>query len=228
LNTIPKPLRIILFGATGMIGSGVLKSALQDPAVEAVLVIGRSACGVQHPRLTELLHQDFHDYGAIQGRLAGYNACLFCLGVSSVGLSEAEYSRVTYDLALAAAQAVLEANPGSAFAYVSGQGTDSSGQGRAMWARVKGRLENALLAMPFKPAIMFRPGGIQPMQGVVSKTRLYRLLYAVMAPFTPFLVSRFPAFMTTSERLGRAMLRGVRGEAGQSIVESADINRLGA
>ena len=224
----PQPLRIILFGATGMIGSGVLKSALQDPGVEAMLAVSRSASGVQHPKLTELLHPDFFDYSAIQGPLAGYNATLFCLGVSSVGLSEADYSRVTYDLTVAAALAVLKANPGSAFAYVSGQGTDSSEKGRAMWARVKGRLENQLLSMPFKPAIMFRPGGIQPMDGVVSKTKLYRALYAVMRPFTPFLVRRFPAFMTTSERLGRAMLRGVRGEAGLSIVESADINRLGA
>ena len=224
----PRELKVILFGATGMIGSGVLQSCLEDAAVAAVLVIGRSSCGRSHPKLQEILHPDFYDYSAIQGRLSGYNACLFTLGVSAVGMKEEAYAHITYDLTLAAASAVLAANPGCSFAYVSGQGTDSSEKGRIMWARVKGRIENKLLAMPFQPATMFRPGGIQPMQGVASKTRLYRIMYLLMGPFMPLMVKYMPAAMTTSERLGRAMLAAARGQAGKKILESRDINLLGA
>lgn len=222
----PKPLRIILFGATGMIGSGVLQACLVDPYVESVLLISRSPSGVTHPKVKELLHQDFYHYG-LGTELAGNNACLFCLGVSSAGMSEADYTKVTYELTLAAAEAMLAVNPGMAFAYVSGQGTDSTEQGRMTWARVKGRLENKLLSMPFKPAIMFRPGGIKPMDGVKSKTALYRWMYALMGPFMPFLMEHFPGVMTSSERLGRAMLKGVRGETDLKVVESKDINLLG-
>ena len=221
-------LKIILFGATGMVGSGVLQSCLEDPGVSAVLSLSRSACGVQHPKLKELLHADFFDYSAVQSQLGAYNACFFTLGVSSVGMNEADYTRVTYDMTLAAAEAVLKANPGSSFAYVSGQGTDSSEKGSVMWARVKGRIENKLLGMGFSPAIMFRPGGIQPMPGVKSKTRWYAAFYAVMNPLFPILIKYFPAIATSSQRLGRAMLRAARGEATKPILESIDINLLGA
>jgi hypothetical protein len=223
-----KELKVVLFGATGMIGSGVLQSCLEEADVSAVLVVGRSSCGVQHPKLQEILHKDFYDYSAIESRFAGYNACLFPLGVTSVGMNEADYSRVTYDLTLAAAEAMLRQSPGCSFCYVSGQNTDSSEKGGVMWARVKGRIENKLLSMPFQPAVMFRPGGIQPMRGVKSKTRWYAFFYAVMAPLFPILVRNFPAIATTSERLGRAMLKAARGEAGMSIIESKDINLLGA
>jgi uncharacterized protein YbjT (DUF2867 family) len=223
-----KPLRVILFGATGMVGSGVLQSCLEDSQVEAVLAISRSPVSIKHAKLTELRHGDFYDYAAIQSRLAGYTACFFCLGVSSAGKSESEYSRLTYDLTLAAAEAVLKANPGCAFTYVSGQGTKSTEKGRFMWARVKGRLENKLLSMGFQPAVMFRPGAIQPMAGIRSKTRLYQLGYDLMGPLMPWLVRHFPSMATTSQRLGRAMLKAARGEAGKSILESADINQLGA
>ena len=224
----PKELRVILFGATGMIGSGVLQSCLEDPAVSAVLLIARSPCGRSHPKLQEILHPDFYSYAALEGRLGGYNACFFTLGVSALGMKEDGYSRVTYDLTLAAAEAVLSQNPGISFAYVSGQGTDSTEKGRVMWARVKGRIENKLLSMPFRPAVMFRPGGIQPMKGVVSRTRWYRIFYALSGPILPLMVKLFPAGMTTSQRLGRAMLASARGRAGKNILESIDINRLGA
>lgn len=223
-----KELKVVLFGATGMIGSGVLQSCLEDPGVSAVLAILRSPSGVQHPKLRELIHKDFYDYSAIQDQLSGYNACLFTLGVSSLGLDEAQYTRITYDLTLAAAEALLKANPGMSFCYVSGQSTDSTEKGSAMWARVKGRIENKLLAMPFQPAVMFRPGGIIPMKGIKSKTWWYQAFYALLSPLLRLLMPYFPGAITTSERLGRAMLKGARGEADKKILEPLDINRLGA
>jgi len=223
-----KELRVVLFGATGMIGSGVLQACLDDPAVSSVLSLSRSGSGRSHPKLQECLHSDFFNYDAIAGRLAGYNACLFALGVSSLGMSEADYSRVTYDLTLAAAEAMLKANPGSSFCYISGKSTDSTEKGSAMWARVKGRIENKLLGMDFHPAVMLRPGGIQPMKGFQSRTRWYRIFYMLMGPLMPLLVKFSPGAATTAERLGRAMLIAARGEAGKPILESLDINRLGA
>jgi uncharacterized protein YbjT (DUF2867 family) len=225
----PTPeLRVILFGATGMVGEGVLRACLADPQVTTILSISRRPGGLQDPKLQEILHQDFYDYRSLEGRLSGYNACLFTLGVSSVGMQEADYRRVTYDLTLAAAEAVLKANPGMSFAYITGAGTDSSEQGSSMWARVKGATENKLLGMGFLHATMFRPGGIQPWPGVRPKSPWVRALYALLDPFFPFLIQRFPQALTSSERLGRAMLKAVRGQAGLRVVESADINRLGA
>lgn len=223
-----KELKAIIFGATGMIGSGVLRACLDDPDVSAVLAVLRTPSGVTHPKLRELIHKDFYDYSAIQGELAGYNACFFTLGVTSLGLDEAAYTRVTYDLTVAAAEALLKANPGMSFCYVSGQNTDSTEKGGAMWARVKGRLENKLLSMPFQPAIMFRPGGIIPMKGIKSKTWWYQAFYTVLSPLLRLLMPIFPGFITSSERLGRAMLRAARGEADKNILEPIDINRLGA
>jgi uncharacterized protein YbjT (DUF2867 family) len=224
----PKELRVILFGATGMVGAGVLQACLDDPQVSAVLSISRGSTGVRHPKLRELLHADFFDYSAIQAQLAGHNACFFTLGVSSAGMSEADYTRTTYDLTLAAAEAVLKANPGCSFAYVTGAGTDSSEKGRSMWARVKGRTENKLLGMGFQPATMFRPAGIQAMKGVRSKTFWYRAFYVLMGPLFPPLVKFAPSIATTSERIGRAMLKAARGGVGKPVLESIDINRLGA
>jgi uncharacterized protein YbjT (DUF2867 family) len=138
-------MKVILFGATGMVGQGALRECLLDPEVEAVLTVGRSATGQQHAKLRELVHKDLLSYSAIEGELAGYDACFFCLGVTSAGMSEAEYTRVTYDIALAAAQTLVRTSPGMTFIFVSGLGTDSTEQGRTMWARVKGRTENALM-----------------------------------------------------------------------------------
>lgn len=219
-------MKVILFGATGMVGQGVLRECLRDDGVERVLAIGRSATGQQHAKLRELVHKDLMDYSAIEGELSGYDACFFCLGVSSAGMSEQDYTRVTYELTLAAARVLARLNPDMTFIYVSGAGTDSTEKGRAMWARVKGRTENALLGLPFKAKYMFRPGFIQPLHGIVSKTKLYRALYAVMAPLYPVWKALFPKYVTTTEQVGRAMLRVAREGAPKPVVENSDINAL--
>lgn len=220
-------MKVILFGATGMVGQGVLKAALDDPGVERVLAVGRSPLGQTHDKLRELVHRDFKDYGAVAGELAGYDACLFCLGVSAGGMSEAEYTAITYDVTIAAAKAVLAANPGSTFLYVSGAGTDSSEKGRVMWARVKGRTENALLAMPFKGAYMLRPGIIQPMDGIVSKTPAYRTMYSLLGWLFPLFKWVAPRHVTTTRELGRAMLSIARDGAPKKVLEAPDLVAIG-
>lgn len=219
-------MKVVLFGASGMVGSGVLLECLDDDRVQSVLVIGRSPCGVTHAKLRELIRRDFFDYSDILADLAGHDACFFCLGVSVAGLSEAEYHRLTFDLTVAAAAAVLAASPGATFCYVSGQGTDSTEKGRFMWARVKGRTENHLLGMGFERAFMFRPGFIQPLKGVRSKTRLYRAFYALSAPVLPLLRRLAPGAVTTTENVGRAMIEVVARGGPKPILETRDINRL--
>jgi len=147
-----------------------------------VLSIGRSAGGQQHPKLRELMQRDFFDFSAIENELSGLDACFFCLGVSSAGMTEIRYRRITYDLTLVAAETLVKLNPGMIFVYVSGAGTDSTERGRSMWARVKGQTENALLRLPFKAAYMFRPGVIVPLDGIRSKTKIYRMGYALARP----------------------------------------------
>lgn len=218
-------MNVILFGATGMVGQGVLRECLLAPDVERVVAIVRGPTGEKHAKLREILHKDFLDFSAIEPELTGLDACFFCLGVSSAGLTEESYRRVTYDMTMAAAQTLLKLNPGMTFIYVSGAGTDSTERGRSMWARVKGETENALLRMPFKAAYMFRPGFIQPMHGIVSKTKLYRAFYAVTGPIFP-LLRRFPKYVTTTEQLGRAMLEVVRHGFPKPILEGVDINSL--
>jgi uncharacterized protein YbjT (DUF2867 family) len=219
---------VILFGATGMIGQGVLRECLLDPDVTRVLSVARSSTGQHDDKLRELLREDFTNFSAVERELTGYDACFFCLGVSSAGMSEADYARVTYDFTLAAARVLAKANPEMTFIYVSGAGTDSSEKGRSMWARVKGRTENALLALPFKAKFMFRLGFIQPMHGIVSKTRLYRVLYAAIAPLVPLLKAVFPSAITTTERVGRAMLALAKRGGGKTLLENADVNALAA
>ncbi|HVO96805.1 MAG TPA: hypothetical protein VMT15_02010 [Bryobacteraceae bacterium] len=214
----------ILFGASGMVGQGVLRECLLDPGIEKILSIGRSATGQTNPKLTEVLHRDIADLTPIRDRLSGYDACFFCLGVSSVGMKEADYRHVTYDYAVGAARTLAELNPGMTFCFISGAGTDSAG--RQMWARVKGETENALLQMPFKAAYMFRPGFIQPLHGIQSKTALYRILYKILAPLNPLLLKYLPKYATTSEILGRAMIKAARQGAPKRVLESADINAL--
>jgi len=207
-----------------MVGAGVLRQCLGDPRVESVLAVGRSSCGITHPKLAEIQHTDFFDYTAIQPRLAGYDACFFCLGVSSAGMTEAKYRRLTYDLTLAAAQAVLAANPQLTFCYVTGVGTDSTERGGSMWARVKGATENALLRLPFKAAFMFRPGFIQPLDGIRSKTRLYQAFYTVLGPLYPIVRRIAPKYVTTTTAVGRAMIRVVAHGYPKPILETTDIN----
>ncbi|MFE2324701.1 epimerase [Streptomyces sp. NPDC059385] len=222
-------MNVILFGATGMIGRSVLRECLRDDSVETVLAVGRSPLGVSHPKLREHVQDDPSDLAAAGVDPAAYDACFFCLGVSSVGMKEEAYRRVTYDLTLAVARPLAAANPGMTFVYVSGEGTDSTERGRLMWARVKGRTENALLELPFR-AYMFRPGIVQPVRGVPSKTRLYRTLYAVTAPLIRLLRRIAPNLVTSSEEMGRAMIAVATPgtEVPGHVLRPADINRLGA
>jgi len=211
-----------------MVGQGVLRECLLDPDVEKVLSIVRTPTGQRDPRLGELIHQDFYDFFAIESQLSGYDACFFCLGVSSAGMKEEDYRRVTYDLTLTAARVLARLNPNMTFIYVSGMGTDSSERGRSMWARVKGKTENDLLRLPFKAAYMFRPGVIVPLHGIQSKTQLYQFFYTVLGPLLPALYKIFPRYVTTTEQIGRAMLTAARQGAPKTILETCDINQLGS
>jgi uncharacterized protein YbjT (DUF2867 family) len=222
-------MKVILFGATGMVGQGVLRECLLDADVEAVLAIGRAPTGQAHPKLRDLVLADLTDFSSVLSELSGYDACFFCLGVSAAGMTEEAYHRVTYGIALAAAQALVKLNPAMTFIYVSGAGTDGTEQGRVMWARVKGKTENALLRLPFKGVYMFRPGVIQPLHGIKSKTTAYRVAYAVLGPFIPAVRALFPNAVTTTEEVGRAMLAVARRGSGSDkrVLEMEDIRRLG-
>jgi uncharacterized protein YbjT (DUF2867 family) len=219
-------MKIILFGATGMVGQGILRECLLDPEVHQVLSIVRTLSGQQHAKLRELVHADFFDYSAVEPQLTGCDACLFSLGVSSAGMDEAKYNHLTYDLTLAAAATLARLNPNMTFLYVSGAGTDSTERGRSMWARVKGKTENDLLKLPFRAAYMFRPGVIQPMHGIRSKTKLYQTFYTVLNPVLPLLKSAFPRYITTTEQLGRATLRVAKQGFPKPILETKDIDSL--
>lgn len=210
-----------------MVGQGVLRECLLDPDVSEVVVVGRSPIEKDqpNPRLREIVVPNVAELSSIEPQLTGFDACFFCLGVSSVGMSEADYRRVTYDLTLAVAKTLACLNPAMTFVYVSGAGTDSSERGRSMWARVKGETENALLRLPFK-AVMFRPGFIAPAPGIKSKTPLYRFFYALARPLTPLLRAAFPNHVTTSERIGRAMLRVAKRGAPKPIIEMDDLPAL--
>ncbi len=221
-------MRVVIFGASGMVGHGALRACLLDEGVTEVLVVVRKPLNLGHPKVREIVHTDFTDYSAIREELRDLDACFFCLGVSAAGRGEDEYTRITYDYALAAARAVSAASPSLTFVYVSGAGTDSTGKSRSMWARVKGRTENALLAMPLR-AYMFRPGYIQPLSGTVSRTPLYRVFYRVTAPLYPLLRRLVPNHVTTADALGRAMIAAARLDgSGPSVMHNSDINRLGA
>ena len=217
-------MKLILFGATGMVGMGALREALADPGVDEVLAIGRRACGVQHPKLRELLLPDLFDVGAAGEELAGWDACVWCLGVSAVGLNEAAYAKVTEELTLLWARALLAQNPNLSLCYCSAVGAGGS----AMWARVRRRVEQELEAMPFRHAGVVRPAYIQPGPGIKSKVKLYQAFIVMVKPVSGLLVRMLPSMATTSERLGRAMLRVVQGRADGFILESVDINRIGA
>jgi len=222
-------MKIILFGASGMVGQGVLRECLLDPDVESVLAVVRSPLGQpqgKETKVSELVHSDFTDFSAIEDQWRGYDACFFCLGVSSFGMSEKDYAHVTKDFTLAAAESLSRVNPNMTFIYVSGTGTDSTERGRIMWARVKGETENRLLKMPFKGAYMFRPGFIQPLHGIRSKTAIYRIPYMFMGPFIPLLKALFPKFITTTEQVGRAMIKIAKQGAPKRLLENSDINAL--
>ncbi len=217
-------MKVILFGATGMVGQGCLRECLLDADVESVLAVGRSPTGQRHAKLREILHDNFLDYSAIEAQLAGYDACFFCLGVSSVGMSEERYRHLTYDITLAAATTLSKLSPSMVFVYVTGRGTDSTEQGRLMWARVKGKTENDLLKLPFKAAYMFRPAGIQPLHGIKSKTAWYQAIYVAAAPVFTLLKRVAPKYVTTTEQVGRAMIKVARDGYPKAVLESEDIN----
>jgi uncharacterized protein YbjT (DUF2867 family) len=218
-------MRVVVFGASGMVGRGVVRECVLADDVERVVVVGRSPSAESHAKLHDVVHADFSDFTAIEPELAGCDACFFCLGVTSSGRSETDYTRITYDTTIAAARAFVRASPSSVFVYVSGAGTDSTETKRSMWARVKGKTENALLAMPFRAAYMFRPALIQPRHGIVSRTPSYRIFYVLAWPLLP-LLRAFPSLTTTTDRVGRAMLACVRTGAPRAIVTSRDINAL--
>ncbi len=219
-------MKVILFGASGMVGQGVLRECLVDPGVTSVLSVGRGPSGQQHAKLREIVHGNFTDFSTIETELSGYDACFFCLGVSSLGMDAERYRHLTYDITMAAATTLAKLNPGMVFTYVTGRGTDSTEQGSLMWARVKGKTENDLLKLPFKAAYMFRPAGIQPLHGVRSKTGWINAVYAVTAPLLSYLVHARPAIMTKSEKLGRAMIKVAREGYPKPILESEDINAI--
>ena len=219
-------MKVILFGATGMVGQGVLRECLLRPEVESVLTIGRTVTGQTSPKLQEIAQQDLTNLSAVENQLTGYDACFFCLGVSSAGMNEQDYTRTTYDLTLSVARALLKLSPNMTFIYVSGTGTDSSEKGRTMWARVKGKTENDLLRLGFKAAYMFRPGYIQPLDGIRTKTRLYAVFYAILAPFYPLFKAIVPQYVTTTRQVGRAMIQVALHGAAQTHLENRDINRF--
>lgn len=216
-------IRAIITGATGMVGEGVLHECLLNPAVERVLVINRRPGGVSHPKLTEVIHADFFDLSAIESQLSGYNACFFCLGISSVGVSADAYARMTYDLTLHTARTLVPLNPDMTFCYVSGAGTDSTEQGSSRWARVKGKTENDLRKVPFRQAFMFRPGFLRPTPGLRNTKSYYRYLGWLF----PILRSVLPRYVSTLAELGRAMIRVAESGYPKPVLEVPDIVKLG-
>ena len=219
-------MNVLILGATGMVGQGVLRECLLDEGVARVVTLGRHATGNAHPKLREIVHADLFHLQPIEDELTGLDACFYCLGATAAGKSEREYARINHDMTLAVAETLARIDPGMTFVYVSGQGTDSSERGRTMWARVKGKAENALLRLPFKAAYMLRPGIILPMHGIKSKTTLYRVGYTLMTPLYPALRRLFPRAITTTEHLGRVMLRLARSGYSKPVLEPADIALL--
>ncbi len=218
-------MNVLLFGATGMVGAGVLRECLRDPDVGLVQTIGRTPTNQHDPKLREIVHPNLWDYTSIESQLSNFDACFFCLGVASAGMSEPEYTRLTHDLTLAAAKTLARLNPRMTFVFVSGAGTDGTGQGRLMWARVKGRTENDLGQLPFRAVYSFRPGVIQPLHGIRSRTPLYRNLYTVLGPLLPLARSLFPNQILTTEQMGQAMLVVARRGWPEAILEARDIVR---
>ena len=218
------PLKAIVFGATGMVGEGVLHECLNHPDVSEVRVVGRRTCTTNHPKLSEVLHSNFYDFTTIRDRLTGYNACFFCLGVTSIGKNEQEYTRLTYDLTMAAARVLAEANPEMVFCYVSGTGTDSSEKGSRMWARVKGKTENDLTKLPFRRVYLFRPGFIRPTPGLKNAYGASK----VLGLFYPLLRRLFPGYVCTLQEIGLAMIRVCLTGYRATILENRDIHVAGA
>ena len=217
----------IITGSTGMVGKAVLLECLDHPEVESVLILNRRPIGMTHPKLKEIIPDDFYDLSPLEQDLKKYNACFFCLGISSAGVSSEQYKKITYDLTLHMAETLFRLNPGMVFNYVSGTGTSSSENSRMKWANVKGKTENDILKLGFRKALMFRPGFIQPQRGIKSRTKLYRLLYIISTPLFPLLKLLFPNQVTTTTLVGKAMINSVLKETNLIYLENRDINELG-
>ena len=217
--------KVVITGTTGMVGKGVLLECMDHPSIENILILNRSSLGISHPKVRELLIDDFFDLSTISGELTGFDACFFCLGITSLGQSEASYTKTTYDLTLNFADAFIDQNEKSIFCYVSGTGTDTSEKGRVMWARVKGKTENALLRMPFKAAYMFRPGYIQPMKGIKSKTKWVQRMYNLFRPVYSIL-KHFPGAATNTSHMGLAMINTLDGAYRKQVLGNKEINEL--
>jgi uncharacterized protein YbjT (DUF2867 family) len=214
-------IRAIITGVTGMVGEGVLHEALNHSDVEHVLIINRRPSGMSHPKLKEIIHSDFHNFRSLESQLQNYNACFFCLGVSSVGMKEPEYTNKTYDLTLHVATTLVRLNPDMTFCYISGAGTDGSETGKSMWARVKGKTENALMKLPFKKAYMFRPGIIEPTKGLKNTLKFYNYL----AWLLPILRVVSPNYISTLRDIGIAMIHSVTKGYSKSVLEVSDIKK---
>ena len=219
-------MKVLILGATGMVGDGVLHECLADSGISSVLAVTRSPLGVTHPKLRAMRRADFFDFSDMADELARADACFSCLGDSAIGLNEASYRRVTFDITLAAAGALAEAHPGATFCYVSGEGVTGVEDRGLMWVRVKSATENALLRLPLE-AYMFRPGLIRPRRGVRSKTRVYRLAYTFIAPLLPLIERLAPKHVTSAANIGRAMIRVARDGYPTRILETTDINEAG-
>lgn len=220
-------MKVLLFGATGMVGQGVLRECLQAGDVELVQTIGRAPTGQQHPKLRELVHADMWDYESVSDVLAQFDACYFCIGITSSGMAEDKYTRLTYDMTLAAAKVLARVNPQMVFIYVSGAGADSSEKSRVMWERVRGRTENALLALPLRAVYILRPGMIQPLDGIKSKTAAYRVFYSLFKPVLPLLRAALPNQVLTTRMVGQAMLALTRSGSRSRVLEAAEIATAG-
>lgn len=219
-----KIVKVLIFGATGMVGGAALRECLQAADVALVQTVGRAPTGQKHPKLNEVVHAGMWNYQGMEEQLTGFDACFFCVGVTSSGLSEKTYTHLTYDMTLAAATALAPLNPTMVFVYVSGAGANSTS--RIMWERVRGALENALLKLPFRGVYIFRPGMIEPLDGIKSKTAAYRLFYSLTKPLLPLLRAGLPNYVLTTRQVGQAMLKVVRSGANKRVLESADINAL--
>lgn len=218
-------MKVLIFGASGMIGRGVLLECLRDHGIDLILTLGRTPTAIHDSRLREIVHADMLNYSGMEETLVGLDACFFCLGVSSAGMSQPDYERITYGYTLAAAETLCRTNPGMAFIYVSGSATDSSEKGRVMWARVKGRTENALLRLPLR-AYMFRPGFIEPMDGIQSRTPLYQKFYTLTRPLFPLLRRALPNQVLSTRQMGRAMINVARNGYEKRVLETRDIRAV--
>lgn len=221
-------INVIITGSTGMVGKGVLLECLENSDVKKILLLNRSSVGIEHEKITELIIEDFQNLSPLREALSGYDACYFCLGVSSFRMKEKEYNEITYRVTLHLAKLLSDINPSMSFCYVSGVGTDSTEKGRSMWARVKGKTENALKKLPLKSVFLFRPGYIQPQKGIKSKTALYNTLYVFVKPLYPLFKLIIPGKVTTTSDIGKAMIYTSLHGADKDIFYNKDINEVAA